>query len=308
MIYALFNPLADNNRGRENAEKLAGIFPNDEITYLDILENHAERLIKECQSGDTLILAGGDGTINRFVNSISGIPEGRDIYYYPTGSGNDFTRDVKAEKNGLILLNPYIKSLPTVTIKGSSYSHQCKFVNGVGFGLDGYCCEKGDEHRKKSDKAVNYAAIAIKGLAYDFKPVNAAIIVDGVKYRFKKVWLAPTMNGRYYGGGMCVAPKQDRLDPKGTVSLVVMHSAGKLKTLMVFPSIFKGEHIKHKEMVTVLTGREIHVVFDRPTALQVDGETATGISGYTVRSAEDPSHMPTQVSAITIMTHQVKTP
>lgn len=304
MIYALFNPLADNSHGKENTKKLSDIFSGKEITYLDIRENNAEELIARLKPDDTLILAGGDGTINCFVNSVSAVPDERDVYYFPTGSGNDFTRDAKLEENGLIRLNPYIKSLPTVNVNCSGKIY--KFINGVGYGLDGYCCEKGDEHRKKSSKPVNYTAIAIKGLAYDFKPVNATVYVDGVEHRFKKVWLAPTMNGRYYGGGMLVAPMQDRLNPEGTVSLVVMHGSGKLKTLMVFPSIFKGEHIKHKEMVTVLTGSEIHVLFDRPAALQVDGETFTNISGYTVRSPRDPSHPPKQFMAFTIMTHQVK--
>ncbi len=305
MIYALFNPLADNNHGKENTKRLAKIFPGKELKYLDIRKHNAEELIAALKPDDTLILAGGDGTINRFVNSISKLPEGQKVYYFPTGSGNDFTRDAKAEENGLIELSPYIRSLPTVTVNCNG--EKFKFINGVGYGLDGYCCEKGDEHRRKSKKPVNYTAIAIKGLMYDYRPVNATVLVDGKEYRFKKVWLAPTMNGRYYGGGMLVAPMQDRLDPNGTVSLVVMHGSGKLKTLMVFPSIFKGEHIKHKEMVTVLTGSEIHVLFDRPTALQVDGETFTNISGYTVRTFGNASHKLKQVSAVTIMTHQIKT-
>ena len=60
-----------------------------------------------------------------------------------------------------------------------------------------------------------------------------------------------------------------------------MFGSGKLKTLMVFPSIFKGEHVKHTEMCQVLTGREITVEFDQPTALQIDGETILGVTQYT---------------------------
>ena len=54
---------------------------------------------------------------------------------------------------------------------------------------------------------------------------------------------------------------------------------------MVFPSIFKGEHVNHKEMVEVLTGKEITVKFDAPTALQIDGETVKNVTEYTVKSA-----------------------
>ena len=125
-------------------------------------------------------------------------------------------------------------------------------------------------------------AIAIKGLLFHYRPTNAVITVDGVTHTYKKVWLAPTMNGRYYGGGMMPTPNQDRLNPDGTVSTMVVYRAGKLKTLAVFPSVFKGEHIRHHEMVEVLTGRNIRMEFDRPTPLQIDGETILDVRTYEV--------------------------
>ena len=81
---------------------------------------------------------------------------------------------------------------------------------------------------------------------------------------------------------MMPTPNQDRLNPDGTVSTMVMFGAGKLKTLAVFPSIFKGEHVKHKEMVEVLTGHKVRVEFDRPTPLQIDGETVPDVRCYEV--------------------------
>ena len=92
------------------------------------------------------------------------------------------------------------------------------------------------------------------------------------------------MNGRFYGGGMMVAPAQNRLSEDGLISCVVMYGSGKLKTLAVFPSIFKGEHVKHTEMVAVMTGSEITVSFDKPTALQIDGETVLGVTSYSVKA------------------------
>ena len=88
------------------------------------------------------------------------------------------------------------------------------------------------------------------------------------------------MNGRYYGGGMNMAPTQDRLNEERKLSLVVMHGSGKLKTLMVFPSIFKGQHISHTEMIAIHEGHDITVKFDKPTALQIDGETVLGVTEY----------------------------
>ena len=109
---------------------------------------------------------------------------------------------------------------------------------------------------------------------------QGGVTVDGVKHTYKKVWLAPTMNGRCYGGGMMPTPDQDRLDPERKLSVLVYHGVGKLRALIVFPSIFKGEHLKHDKMCEVLTGHEITVEFDRPTALQIDGETVKNVTSY----------------------------
>ena len=142
----------------------------------------------------------------------------------------------------------------------------------------------GDTERGKSDKPVNYTAIAIKGLLLHYQPCNATVTVDGKEYRFKKVWLAPTMKGRYYGGGMMATPAQDRKDPNGELSVLVFHGSGRLQTLMAFPSIFKGELIKHKKHFAVHTGKKITVRFDSPRPAQIDGETVTGVTEYTVEA------------------------
>ena len=85
---------------------------------------------------------------------------------------------------------------------------------------------------------------------------------------------------------MKVTPEQDRFDPEGKVSFAVLHGTGKIRTLMIFPSIFEGEHVKHTEAVEVHTGNEVTVEFDRPMALQVDGETILDVSSYTVRAGK----------------------
>ena len=89
------------------------------------------------------------------------------------------------------------------------------------------------------------------------------------------------MFGKYYGGGMKAAPDQDRFSEEGTLSLMMFHGGGRLRTLCAFPGIFKGEHIKHDKIVTILTGKQITVEFDRPTPLQIDGETISGVTAYT---------------------------
>lgn len=280
MTIALYNPISCNGYGKARAERLKNIL-DEEIDFRDITGLDFKSFFSSISNDDKVIICGGDGTISYFVNSYEGeFPFERDVYYYSSGLGNDFATDIGNE--GVVLLNPYIKNLPVAYINGKEY----KVLNGVGFGIDGYCCEEGDRLRAMAAKKVNYTSIAIKGLLFKFKPRNAVVIADGKEYRFKKAWIAPTMNGRYYGGGMFVAPKQDRLNVERSITCVVMYGKGKLKTLMVFPSIFKGEHVNHKEMVEVINASDITVKFDQPTPLQVDGETITGVTEYRMISSK----------------------
>ena len=41
----------------------------------------------------------------------------------------------------------------------------------------------------------------------------------------------------------------------------------------------------YSKMVEILTGKEIKVEFDQPTALQIDGETVLGVTEYTAKAA-----------------------
>ena len=278
MKFLLYNPLCGTGNSREEAEAYS-IVCNGNNKVLDMTEISSYKdFLEILGEGDEVYIFGGDGTLNRFVNGIGDTRIMNSIYYYPTGCGNDFAGDVK--RNGVrepFLINQYIKKLPEVSLNGE----RRKFINGVGFGIDGYCCEIGDKMRLEK-KLPDYSKIAVRALLRDFEPREATVIVDGRRMHFKKVWVAPTMFGSRYGGGMIPTPKQKRGAKEKYVSLMLLHGAGRLKTLMMFPSIFKGTHVKHKKNVTVFSGKEIYVKFDRPTPLQIDGETVLGVTEYSV--------------------------
>lgn len=280
--YILFNPHAGNGKAEEAARALASQ-STEAARVCDMTEiSDYSDFLSALTAEDTLTLCGGDGTLNRFINDTDGMELPCEVLYLAVGSGNDFLRDLGKTPDGIpVPITGYVRNLPTVEVKGKTY----RFLNNVGFGIDGYCCEVGDAQKAKSDKAVNYTSIAIKGLLFHYPPKNATVTVDGRTYSFQKVWLAPTMNGRFYGGGMMATPDQDRSNPDGTLSLLLFHGSGRLHTLTVFPSIFKGEHVKHTKMVTVLTGREISVRFDAPAAVQIDGETIPNVTEYKAHAA-----------------------
>lgn len=279
--YVLYNPLAGKTVREEDVRILEVVLPS-QCRFYDItrITNYAA-FLGGMEEDDYLVIAGGDGTLNRFANATADIAIRQEILYFPIGTGNDFAADLGKEA----LCEPfpvtkYLQELPSVRVHGKTW----RFINGVGFGIDGYCCQVGDEMKKTPGAKVDYASIAIKGLLRHFSARNAVISVDGREYTYQKVWIAPTMHGRYYGGGMMAAPQQDRQGTDGTLSLMLFHGAGRLRTLCAFPGIFNGSHVRHKNMVTVHTGHCITVRFDRPTPLQIDGETIQDVTEYTAMS------------------------
>ncbi len=268
--YIFYNSRAGGGIAAEKAKEYADKIGQSDALYDVTKINYSEIITDERD----IIIFGGDGTLNRFVNATAGLKLQNRVFIYPLGTGNDFMNDLGVTpRHDIVEVTKYLKRLPICEIQGiRNY-----FINGVGFGIDGYCCQEGDRQKALGKKKVNYTAIAIKGMFGKFKPRDAKITVDGKEYDFKKVWLAPCMFGRYYGGGMIPTPDQSRENEEGTISVMVFHSLGKLGALMLFPSIFKGQHVKKESKVAVLTGKEIIVEFAEPCAAQIDGETVLNV-------------------------------
>ncbi|MBP5280778.1 MAG: hypothetical protein J6Z03_09865, partial [Erysipelotrichaceae bacterium] len=214
MIYLFMNPLANNSKGEEDARQWK-TDNNVECEIVNLLETPDPKAFFDgLKEEDEVILSGGDGTLNRFANDMYGYEFRNPVYYVKCGSGNDFYRDnEKYAVDGKIDLRPFLKNLPLITVNGIKK----RFLNGIGYGLDGETCRVGDIQRATSDKPVNYSSIAIKLLLGGYKLKKATVTVDGQTEKYENVWLASTMKGRFYGGGLMVAPDQDRFNEEGTV-------------------------------------------------------------------------------------------
>lgn len=266
MKYYLYNRLANN-----------GIKPviDEGIELIEAVGLDYKKFFDDLKKEDEVVFIGGDGTISHLINELRGYEIKNNIYLKANGTGNDFMNDINAPLDKEVLLNPYLKNLPIVRVKDI----ERPFINNMGFGIDGYCCEVADKIKaKEPNKKINYTLIAIKGLLIYFKPCHATIEVDGKTYEYDNVWLAPTMKGRFYGGGMMVAPDQDRNSDHLTV--VVYSCKSKLKSLIAFPSIFEGKHVEKTDIVKVITGNKVHVKYSRPCAAQIDGDTVLDVSEY----------------------------
>lgn len=250
-------------------ESVKNYYKGNEISAVDVTTiDDMKALFMDFDDSDDVVIVGGDGTLNVLCNKLLGFDIRNRVFLFKAGTGNDFLRDVMGENSDakVIQINEYIDNLPVATVKGKQYV----FINNVGYGIDGKVCTAAEDLRAKGKKDINYTTLAIKLLLTSYKSNGAKVTVDGKTETFKRVWLAPIMNGLFYGGGMMPAPKQDR---KGTdLSCCVIHSACALQILMLFPSLFKGEHIKDKKKVDIMSGKEIKVEFDAPQDVQIDGE------------------------------------
>ncbi|MBO7698828.1 MAG: hypothetical protein J6S38_07345, partial [Erysipelotrichaceae bacterium] len=159
MIYLFMNPLANNSKGEEDARQWK-TDNNVECEIVNLLETPDPKAFFDgLKEEDEVILSGGDGTLNRFANDMYGYEFRNPVYYVKCGSGNDFYRDnEKYAVDGKIDLRPFLKNLPLITVNGIKK----RFLNGIGYGLDGETCRVGDIQRATSDKPVNYSSIAIK--------------------------------------------------------------------------------------------------------------------------------------------------
>lgn len=281
--YIIYNPAAGNKTCMEEVEILEIVY--DHTISIDINKISNYRVfLSGLDRTDTLILCGGDGTLNRFVNDTRGIGIPNDLYFYAVGWGNDFAKDLGRKKGDEpdFVINQYIRQLPRVTINGK----EKLFVNNVSFGISCSCYDRRRERmsEEKRDGRLWNVCTAISELL-SRKPVDAEILVNGRQHHLTKVWQISVMNSRYECGGMLTAPDRKRLDEKEELSVVLLHGVGKLGALKGYLSMLRGKQKKSPKGMEVWKGNDIRIRTEAPVFLQVDGDTSTDVKEYHITSA-----------------------
>lgn len=282
MNYILYNPKANNENNDLNIIPGAEELEKRGVKKVSLIGLDVPAFCSSLSAEDRVLICGGDGTLHHFANNACGLEFPCTVCALRSGTGNDFLTDIGQQGNeNLIDIRKYLKDLPEVDIKGEK--RRC--LNGVGLGVDGSVCRGVEEFKAKTNKKkANYTTIALDQLLRKYKRPTGRVTVDGETHEYKDLWAISTMKGRYFGGGMMIAPSQDR--ESGKVSVMAMHGGSKPKTLAVFLKVFKGDHVKHTEMVEIFEGYNVTVEFDEPRDLQIDGEVYTDVSTYTVRCPE----------------------
>ena len=117
-FYILYNPMAGDGSSKKYAECMPIIFDRVELIDMTRITNY-RAFLYGLRREDILVIVGGDGTLNRFVNDTDGIEISQEILYLPAGTGNDFAKDLGKDGYG----NPFeigrnLKDLPSVEVKG----------------------------------------------------------------------------------------------------------------------------------------------------------------------------------------------
>ncbi len=271
MFYLLFNPKSSRKDILKRVDKIYKKFSKKEDCYkISLIEisGKERNFIRQCKANDTLILCGGDGTLDQFINRIQGEPLKCQLYLYACGSGNDFAREFKKK---YVNITNCISNLPKMKVNGKE---EFVFVNGVGMGIDAIVCRSKSQY-KFSEVGKSYFSIAIAAIK-TYRPYSMNIEIDGQLRHYDNVWFFICDNGKYMGGGMKVTPKAVRDDEY--LDLCIVHSLSAKKLLMLFPLIFLGWHTLFKKHIEIHRVKKIKVIPDGCNVLQRDGEVLDYVS------------------------------
>lgn len=235
-----------------------------------------------------IVAVGGDGTLNEVVNGFfdeHGAPLGAHaaVCVVPSGSGGDFGRSAYIPKSPAralrALLSQQTRSIDAGRIDFDDGSRRF-FVNVADCGVGGEVVARVNRSRVKGGGMRGSAVFLYQSLAtlLRYGGLDVAVTVDGrlIERRVQSVVVA---NGRYFGGGMRIAPDAELDD--GLFDIVIVESAGRVRTIRGVPSLYRGTHVRRPQ-VEVCRARQVRIDHgDTPLLFDVEGEQV-GQTGATV--------------------------
>lgn len=280
MYCFIVNETSGNGKGKKIWRKVEQMLIEREITYSVYYTErpkHAIEIVKNVIQNEhikAIIAVGGDGTLHDVANGLHGsqVPLG----CIPAGSGNDFIRGTKGDRQYEKALDRILNRLgngQTETIDMIRIGDEiCLTVVGVGF--DGQVAKVTNEASyKKWLNRMNLGhfsyVLSLIRVLFQYKPTQVKITVDGIEHQLNNVWLIAIANFPFYGGGMAICPHANHTD--GKLDLCILHDVSKIKLLTIFPLVFSGKHINQPN-ITMLSGKNIEVVSDQPLVVHGDGE------------------------------------
>ena len=203
---------------------------------------------EESRAGRRLLIAfGGDGTISEIANGIvrSGAP--CELGILPHGTGSDFRRSLEIPsrladaarvlRNGRSLRMDVGKVNYQVS-EGNTDSRY--FVNSASFGLSGEVAENTNRSSKTLGGMLSFASSTVEA-AVKFAPPDVLLELEDEPARRIPVTTICLNNGRFFGGGMKIAPEASLVD--GRLDVIVVEKLSVLEILSKGPLLYAGAHL-----------------------------------------------------------------
>lgn len=253
-------------------------------------EGHATALASEISRMDGedpiyLIVVGGDGTLNEVLNGIADFDRVR-LGLIPTGSGNDFGRNLKLPKDPKESLRQICRNIKKDQ-KGEKLARidlgqvrweGCEkpriFGISAGLGMDALVCKKALHSRIK--KILNrfhmgkltYLILTVQSL-FTMETGNVKVFTENEQYLLPNMIFSAAMNMTTEGGGVPMAPGATPYD--GKISLSSAAEIPKWKTFFLLPLLVAGKY----EIIrgfSIRREKSFRLISDVPMVLHADGE------------------------------------
>lgn len=227
------------------------------------IENTAEH----CADMDTVVIAGGDGSIHQAVNGLMKIPaEQRPLLgILPVGTANDLAFALKLPKS--------IAAACEVIANGSTFDmdlgrvNDRYFVNVASAGLLTDISPKVDVRVKNRLGQLAYYLKGIETLP-SFRPFHVQFEQNDRKYSEDAILLL-AVNGLSVGGLKQLVPKASLSD--GKLDFLLIKQSDWPETMRLLLKVLGGGKVESNNMIQFQT-KHVSISCDRPVSSDLDGE------------------------------------
>jgi YegS/Rv2252/BmrU family lipid kinase len=218
----------------------------------------------------TLLAVGGDGTVHEVVNGIyaSGALGKVRLGVVPAGTGMDFARNTRVGRRLQATVGRILSGNERRVDLGLAGAYTpAVFVNFAESGI-GAAVVAHEARRRPMPGRAAYLVAALDAIRAQ-RNVPAAVKVDGVDAFDGPVVSVVIANGRYFGGGMRIAPRASMDD--GLLDVLILGDFSRGELLAQIWKIYPGVHLSHSK-VAWLRGRSVELHLHGPSQLDLDGE------------------------------------
>jgi diacylglycerol kinase (ATP) len=254
------NPEAGGGRGRRLGPDLAAALRSRGVETAILVATGPDEALAMARAAvadgaDSLVAAGGDGTVHLALQAVAGTRTPLGIVALGTGNDNAAglglpVKNVEAAADVIAAHN--VRSIDVASVTTAD-GEQRWFLGVLSAGFDSLVTERANTMTWPKGQARYVRALVAELRA--FRPVRFDIDVDGESMSDGGMF-ASIGNGTRYGGGMKVCAGA-RLDD-GLLTMTWIHRLPRWELVRTFPKVFAGTHLSHPG-VTQHVGRRIRV-------------------------------------------------